>query len=60
MDENYINPKPTRIMVVEDDFVIRFSIVSYLERTGYSVVAEISSGDEAVEADRRSHQGEHG
>ena len=48
MDGTNLDTKETRVMVVEDDFVIRFSIINYLERSGYKVVAEISTGDEAV------------
>jgi DNA-binding NtrC family response regulator len=38
---------PTRVLVVEDEFLIRISVSDHLRETGFAVV-EASNGDEAI------------
>ena len=38
-----------RILVAEDETIIRLDLREILERAGYSVVAEARDGEEAVE-----------
>jgi two-component system sensor histidine kinase/response regulator len=42
----------TRLMVVEDEFVIACDLCDALEKLGYTVVASVGSGEEAVEIAR--------
>jgi two-component system, response regulator PdtaR len=46
---------PTRIVVAEDEAIIRMDLRELLQEEGYEVVAECGRGDEAVELVRR-HQ----
>ena len=43
------DPATVRVLVVEDETLIRLDIVETLQDAGYTVVAEGASGDEAVE-----------
>ena len=40
---------PTRVVIAEDEAIIRLDLKETLEEEGYEVVAETSRGDEAVE-----------
>ena len=40
---------PTRVVVAEDEAIIRLDLKETLEEEGYEVVAETGRGDEAVE-----------
>lgn len=44
---------PTRVVVAEDEAIIRMDLRELLEEEGYDVVAECGRGDEAVELVRR-------
>ena len=46
---------PTRVVVAEDEAIIRMDLRELLQEEGYEVVAECGRGDEAVELVRR-HQ----
>ena len=41
---------PTRILVAEDEALIRLDLVEMLRESGYVVIAQVSNGREAVEA----------
>ncbi|KTF05038.1 putative transcriptional regulatory protein pdtaR [Trueperella bernardiae] len=47
--ETDTDPATVRVLVVEDETLIRLDIVETLQDAGYTVVAEGASGDEAVE-----------
>ncbi|MCB1031198.1 MAG: response regulator, partial [Acidimicrobiales bacterium] len=40
---------PTRVVIAEDEAIIRLDLKETLEEEGYEVVAETGRGDEAVE-----------
>ncbi len=45
-----MHPKHTiRVVIAEDDFLVSKEISRILKRLGYDVIAEVSSGEEAVE-----------
>ncbi len=44
---------PTRVVIAEDEAIIRLDLKETLEEEGYEVVAETGRGDEAVELVRR-------
>src|SRR4249920_838120 len=44
---------PTRVLIAEDEAIIRLDLRETLEEEGYEVVAETGRGDEAVEMARR-------
>jgi len=46
---------PTKIVVAEDEAIIRMDLRELLEEEGYEVVAECGRGDEAVELVRQHH-----
>lgn len=45
--------RPLRIVVAEDEAIIRLDLREMLEEEGYEVVADVGRGDEAVEQVRR-------
>jgi AmiR/NasT family two-component response regulator len=45
---------PTRVLIAEDEAIIRLDLKETLEEEGYAVVAETGRGDEAVELARRT------
>jgi response regulator NasT len=50
MSSNSANPKPAiRILVAEDEALIRMDLVEMLNEAGYEVVAEASDGAQAIE-----------
>ena len=50
MKDNYV--KPIRIVIAEDEAIIRLDLRESLEAEGYVVVGETGRGDEAVELSR--------
>jgi len=44
--------EPTRVMIVEDEFVVACDLSDTLERLGYAVVALVGTGEEAVDLAR--------
>src|SRR3954471_8588789 len=44
---------PTRVVIAEDEAIIRLDLKETLEEEGYQVVAETGRGDEAVELARQ-------
>ncbi len=46
---------PTRVVIAEDEAIIRLDLKETLEEEGYEVVAETGRGDEAVELVREHH-----
>ena len=42
-------PEPTRVVIAEDEAIIRLDLKELLEEEGYEVVGETGRGDEAVE-----------
>ena len=44
---------PTRVVIAEDEAIIRLDLKETLEEEGYEVVGETGRGDEAVELVRR-------
>lgn len=44
-----MNEKNTRILVVEDEFIIGIDIQQTLKRSNYTVVSVVSSGEAAIE-----------
>lgn len=47
-NEQQLNETPRRVLVVEDETIIRLDIVELLNGAGYNVVAEADNGEEAV------------
>ena len=41
--------RPTRVVIAEDEAIIRLDLKELLEEEGYDVVGETGRGDEAVE-----------
>lgn len=48
-----MSPEPTRLVIAEDEAIIRMDLREVLEEDGYEVVGECGRGDEAVELIRR-------
>jgi AmiR/NasT family two-component response regulator len=48
-------PDPTRVVIAEDEAIIRLALKELLEEEGYEVVGETGRGDEAIELVRQ-HQ----
>jgi two-component system, response regulator PdtaR len=44
-----VNDAPTRVVIAEDEAIIRLDLKELLEEEGYEVVGETGRGDEAVE-----------
>jgi AmiR/NasT family two-component response regulator len=47
------SPSPTRVVVAEDEAIIRLDLKELLQEEGYEVVGETGRGDEAVELVQR-------
>ena len=47
-------PDPTRVVIAEDEAIIRLDLKELLEEEGYEVVGETGRGDEAVELVRQN------
>src|SRR5688500_7387622 len=45
-------PEPTRVVIAEDEAIIRLDLKELLEEEGYEVVGETGRGDEAIELAR--------
>jgi AmiR/NasT family two-component response regulator len=43
------DPRPTRVVIAEDEAIIRLDVKELLQEDGYDVVGETGRGDEAVE-----------
>ena len=46
------DPRPTRVVIAEDEAIIRLDLKELLQEDGYDVVGETGRGDEAVELER--------
>jgi AmiR/NasT family two-component response regulator len=46
---------PTRVVIAEDEAIIRLDLKELLQEEGYDVVGETGRGDEAIELVRRLH-----
>ena len=44
-----VSSEPTRVLIAEDEALIRLDLKEMLEEEGYSVVAEVGDGQQAVE-----------
>ena len=44
-----MSPEPTRVIIAEDEALIRLDLKEMLEEEGYSVVAEVGDGQQAVD-----------
>ncbi len=49
------SPNPTRVVIAEDEAIIRLDLKELLQEEGYDVVGETGRGDEAIELVRRLH-----
>ena len=47
-------PDPTRVVIAEDEAIIRLDLKELLEEEGYEVVGETGRGDEAIELVRQN------
>jgi response regulator NasT len=47
-------PDPTRVVIAEDEAIIRLDLKELLEEEGYEVVGETGRGDEAIELVRQT------
>jgi response regulator NasT len=47
------SPSPTRVVIAEDEAIIRLDLKELLQEEGYDVVGETGRGDEAIELVRR-------
>jgi response regulator NasT len=48
-----VSPSPTRVVIAEDEAIIRLDLKELLQEEGYDVVGETGRGDEAIELVRR-------
>ena len=48
-------PDPTRVVIAEDEAIIRLDLKELLEEEGYQVVGETGRGDEAIDLVRQLH-----
>ena len=44
-----VSSEPTRVLIAEDEALIRLDLKEMLEEEGYSVVAEVGDGQQAVD-----------
>jgi two-component system, response regulator PdtaR len=51
-DKSHVPPLTTRVVIAEDEALIRLDLKEMLEEEGYSVVGEAGNGQEAVELAR--------
>src|SRR5579859_1066696 len=51
--ETFVNEKPLRIVIADDEPIIRLDLKKMLEDCGYDVVGEVGDGAKAVEATRQ-------
>uniref|UniRef100_A0A183C2K5 Response regulator n=1 Tax=Globodera pallida TaxID=36090 RepID=A0A183C2K5_GLOPA len=51
-DQSHVPPLTTRVVIAEDEALIRLDLKEMLEEEGYSVVGEAGDGEEAVELAR--------
>ncbi|MFF9042150.1 ANTAR domain-containing response regulator [Streptomyces sp. NPDC014892] len=54
-DKSHVPPLTTRVVIAEDEALIRLDLKEMLEEEGYSVVGEAGDGEQAVEL-AREHQ----
>lgn len=52
-DKSHVPPLTTRVVIAEDEALIRLDLKEMLEEEGYSVVGEAGDGEEAVELARK-------
>jgi AmiR/NasT family two-component response regulator len=48
-DKSHVPPLTTRVVIAEDEALIRLDLKEMLEEEGYSVVAEVGDGQQAVD-----------
>ena len=51
-DKSHVPPMTTRVVIAEDEALIRLDLKEMLEEEGYSVVGEAGDGEQAVELAR--------
>ncbi|WP_217170438.1 ANTAR domain-containing response regulator [Streptomyces sp. AC512_CC834] len=51
-DQSHVPPLTTRVVIAEDEALIRLDLKEMLEEEGYSVVGEAADGEQAVELAR--------
>lgn len=51
-DKSHVPPLTTRVVIAEDEALIRLDLKEMLEEEGYSVVGEVGDGQQAVELAR--------
>ncbi|MGQ4443773.1 response regulator, partial [Streptomyces violaceoruber] len=51
-DQSHVPPLTTRVVIAEDEALIRLDLKEMLEEEGYSIVGEAGDGEEAVELAR--------
>jgi CheY-like chemotaxis protein len=44
-----VSSEPTRVLIAEDEALIRLDLKEMLEEEGYAVVAEVADGQQAVD-----------
>lgn len=49
IEKNTMNEENTRILVVEDEFIVGIDIQQTLRRSNYKVISVVSSGEAAIE-----------
>ena len=54
-DKSHVPPLTTRVVIAEDEALIRLDLKEMLEEEGYSVVGEAGDGEQAVELARKLH-----
>jgi len=47
-DKSHVPPLTTRVVIAEDEALIRLDLKEMLEEEGYEVVAEVGNGDDAI------------
>lgn len=52
-DKSHVPPLTTRVVIAEDEALIRLDLKEMLEEEGYTVVGEAGDGEEAVELARK-------
>ncbi|MFJ9667039.1 ANTAR domain-containing response regulator [Streptomyces sp. NPDC101219] len=54
-DQSHVPPMTTRVVIAEDEALIRLDLKEMLEEEGYTVVGEAGDGERAVELAREHH-----